>query len=349
VRGFRFVLAALILLSVGAYFRPAPAQQAAPTAVGAAGRFMAHAGPGPLTVETLLGEWTDNARQRTIPFKAYYPTDGVPPFPVIVFSHGLGGSREGYEFQGRHWASHGYVSVHLQHPGSDDSVWRDVPPAQRIEAMREALKDLRAAVDRPLDVRFAIDQLTAMSTGEGPLAGKLDLAHIGIAGHSFGAWTAQIVAGQLAITPQQELSLADPRVSAAVFESPNHTNRVRDPERAYGTVRIPCLHLTGTEDHSPFEGLTRADERVVPFGYMDGSDQYLCVFEGGDHMVFSGRIAPRPRPKDERFQSLIKAMTLAFFDAYLKGDEEARAMLSGDAIPTELGADGRFTAKPRPK
>ena len=39
---------------------------------------------------------------------------------MIVFSHGLGGTRDGYEYLGRHWASYGYVSVHLQHKGSDD-------------------------------------------------------------------------------------------------------------------------------------------------------------------------------------------------------------------------------------
>ncbi len=31
-----------------------------------------------------------------------------------------------------------YVIVFLHHPGSDTSVWRDVPLRQRMEAMREA-------------------------------------------------------------------------------------------------------------------------------------------------------------------------------------------------------------------
>src|SRR6185295_15877755 len=77
------------------------------------------------TVATVSYDWTDTARNRKVPVKIYYPQKGQGPFPVIIFSHGLGGSREGYEYLGRHWASHGYVSVHVQHQGSDDQVWKN--------------------------------------------------------------------------------------------------------------------------------------------------------------------------------------------------------------------------------
>ena len=54
------------------------------------------------------------------------------------FSHGLGGNREGSAFLGKHWAARGYIAVFLQHPGSDDSVWKDVPVAQRLAALKVA-------------------------------------------------------------------------------------------------------------------------------------------------------------------------------------------------------------------
>ena len=59
------------------------------------------------------------------PIRVYLPAAGTPA-PVVLFSHGLGGSREGNAFMGRHWAQRGYVAVFLQHPGSDDGVWMDV-------------------------------------------------------------------------------------------------------------------------------------------------------------------------------------------------------------------------------
>ena len=68
----------------------------------------------------------DAARNRDIPVRVYLPTNTAPE-PVILFSHGLGGSRAGSVFLGEHWAARGYVAVFLQHPGSDDSVWKDEP------------------------------------------------------------------------------------------------------------------------------------------------------------------------------------------------------------------------------
>src|SRR6185369_2267650 len=82
---------------------------------------------GKFEVETALFSWQDTKRNRNVPAKIYYPKSSGGPFPIVIFSHGLGGTREGYEYLGRAWASHGYVSVHLQHLGSDDSVWRDAP------------------------------------------------------------------------------------------------------------------------------------------------------------------------------------------------------------------------------
>jgi predicted dienelactone hydrolase len=55
--------------------------------------------------------------------------------PVVLFSHGLGGSRTGSVFLGEHWAARGYVAVFLQHPGSDDSIWKDKPWQERMRAM----------------------------------------------------------------------------------------------------------------------------------------------------------------------------------------------------------------------
>src|SRR4051812_39599848 len=82
--------------------------------------------PGTFAVETLKLEWRDAKRQRDVPAKIYFPKDATGACPLIVFSHGLGGTRDGYEYLGRYWASHGYVSVHVQHLGSDDAVWRGV-------------------------------------------------------------------------------------------------------------------------------------------------------------------------------------------------------------------------------
>jgi len=67
----------------------------------------------------------DVGRSREVPIRVYLPKEKKPA-PVVLFSHGLGGSREGSAYLGNHWAARGYVAVFLQHPGSDDSALRRI-------------------------------------------------------------------------------------------------------------------------------------------------------------------------------------------------------------------------------
>jgi len=300
--------------------------------------YKAEAGPHEVAVET--HDWHDGGRHRPVPAKIYVPRGGQGPWPVIIFSHGLGGSRDGYEYLGRHWASHGYVSVHVQHIGSDTAVWKG--KKEPLAAMRRAVTDLANAVQRPRDVAFAIDRLTEMNAAEGPLKGRLDLERVGMAGHSFGAWTTLAVAGQSAgvLGPR----LQDKRVTAAIAMSAPPAGPWQR-NRAYRHIRIPVLHMTGTLDSSIIRE-TKPEERRVAFDHTDGADQYLVTFEGGDHMVFSGRRwRPAPNEKDARFHDLIRQATTAFWDAYLKGDASARRWLAEGGFKAVLGRDGVFEMK----
>lgn len=45
------------------------------------------------SVEIIYGEWRDEARDRSVPYKLYLPSARTPA-PVVIFSHGLGGNRE---------------------------------------------------------------------------------------------------------------------------------------------------------------------------------------------------------------------------------------------------------------
>ena len=102
---------------------------------------------------------------------------------------------------------------------------------------------------------------------------------------------------------------------------------------------MPCLHMTGTLDDSPI-GDTKAKDRRVPFDHIRGADQYLVTFAGGDHMIFSGRGRLPGGSKDAVFQALILTATTAFWDAYLKGDRQAKAFLTGEGLVNTLGDEG---------
>jgi len=134
-----------------------------------------------LTVTNLT--WHDAARQRDIPAKIYSPV-AATNLPLILFSHGLGGTREGYAVWGEHWATNGYIVVHVQHAGSDDAAWRG--HADKAASMRAAASAENAR-QRPLDVSFAITQMLRDP--------RVNTNAIGVAGHSFGAHTTLAIAG----------------------------------------------------------------------------------------------------------------------------------------------------------
>ena len=69
-------------------------------------------------------DWFDTARNRAVPVRLYLPAQTAPAqtLPLVMFSHGMGGSRRGYSYLGAYWASHGFTSLHLQHVGSDRSL-----------------------------------------------------------------------------------------------------------------------------------------------------------------------------------------------------------------------------------
>jgi hypothetical protein len=303
-------------------------------------------------VDVARFEWTDARRDRKVPVKIYFPKDATSACPVIVFSHGLGGSRENYEYLGHHWAACGYVSVHVQHLGSDNSVWQDARPREAMGRMRAAAANLANATNRPADISFVIDRLEEENKSGSVLKQRLDLARIGVAGHSFGAFTTLAIAGEVFVTPAgRKATVVDPRVKAVIpMSSPVPKNAARFDE-AFGSVQIPCFHMTGTRDASPI-GDTSPEERRVPFDHNHALNQFLLTFTDGDHMIFSGRgrlfESGAEKEKDKDFQRLICVGSTTFWDAYLKDDVAARAWFTGGGFQAAVGDAGKFEMRIAP-
>jgi predicted dienelactone hydrolase len=300
------------------------------------------------TVDTILGDWTDAARaNRVVPYKIYYPTNAQGARPIVIFSHGLGGNRDGAEYLLRFLAENGYAAVAVQHPGSDTpAVFGGMPGTpgfdpSKAEAGARAAMAPGVAVDRFHDIPFAITELERMNAGDAKLRGRLDTSRIGMSGHSYGAVTTLALSGQ-SLGPRGQFSFADQRITAAIAYSPNKP-RVGDPSQVYKAIRIPTFHMTGTEDKSPLDGSEDPVNRQIPYRNIAGADKYLLVFTGGDHMIFSGRtLRSGPRPNDEKFHALINKASLAYWDAYLMGNKDAKAYLTDGRFKQDLAADGTY-------
>jgi predicted dienelactone hydrolase len=302
------------------------------------------ADPGPERVEVILGEWVDADRDgRAIPYKIYLPTTAKGPRPVVIFSHGLGGSREGAAYLGEHLASWGYIAIHIQHPGSDRSVWEGMTdPKEIIRALTAATRNLAVLKGRFEDVPSAVDHIIAMNAS-GPLKGRIDVNRIGMSGHSFGAVSTMVAAG-MKLGRRGITEYAEPRFKAFIAYSPNTPRGASDIDEALSPISRPMLHFTGTNDMNPLDKDEPASNRQLPFRHITAPSQYLVVLNGGDHMVFGGEGAKRGNrdaSNDDAFHRLIGEMSVAFWDAYLMDDPAAKAWLKNDAA-TELGTSASY-------
>lgn len=276
-------------------------------------------------------EVPDAKSSSTVPIRVYLPKTDQPA-PVILFSHGLGGSRDNNPYLGNHWAARGYVVVFVQHPGSDESVWKDEPPAQRMAAMRKAASATNF-LQRTENIPAVINALTAWNAAEAhPLKGRLDLDHLGMSGHSFGAVTTQAMAGQSYAGGRT--SFAEPRIDAAVMMSPSPPE-MGDPAKAFSAIKIPCLLMTGTEDQSVI-GSASAKDRLKVFPNLRQAPAWQVVLDKATHMSFGERDLRGQPAKDPRYHRAILALTTAFWDMTLKDDPAATAWLNGPGAKSVL-------------
>lgn len=286
----------------------------------------------------------DAGRKRAIPLRVQLPA-ATAKAPVVLCSHGLGGTRETCTYLATHWAARGYVAVFLQHPGSDDSVWRGTPLRGRMAAMKKAASGQNLVL-RCGDVTAVLDQLAVWNgTADHPLCGRLDLEHIGMSGHSFGAVTTQGTAGQT--MPLVGQRFTDARIDAAMPMSPSMPGKA---EAAFQKVAVPWLLMTGTEDVSAI-GDTTVEERLAVYPALPASiDRYELVLHGASHSAFTERGLPGERhARNPNHHRAILALSTAFWDTHLRSDDAARTWLHGDGPRTVLEEQDRWQhAHPEP-
>jgi predicted dienelactone hydrolase len=292
--------------------------------------------------------WHDAARDRDVPVRIRLPA-GASPVPLVLFSHGLGGDTGGGTTWARAWAARGLAVIHVQHPGSDSAVYRDARGPDDLKARVRAAATGVQLQARVADVGFVLDEVQRRRPDDDGACDlrRLDLARVGIAGHSMGAWTAQAVAGQNFYGAPR---LADRRFKAAIAFSPS-APMVGSAAEAFAGVSLPFLSVTGSRDGNPLsaDAAQRASaeaQRTGPFTAMPPGDKYLIVFDDGDHMAFAGNSRRVPTPTDLHIQAAASELTTRFWAAYLLGDSAAKAALQRQqAGAAPLAAADRFVAK----
>lgn len=300
----------------------------------------------PHKVLIVRDQLTDIAREdRPVKIKVYYPADREDgPFPVIVWSHGLGGSVDGAAFLSRFLAAQGYVIVHVQHHGTDSSLWEG-KEGHPWDIIRKMQIPRSATMNRFADVPFMLDQLPEWLKEHPEVEGRADLSVMGMSGHSFGSLTTQVMGGMMFPDESGKLKrFRDDRFKAGILYSPGPIAHLGldEPNDVYGSIDMPLFHMTGTDDASPVEDWDYT-KRLVVYEHSDRAEKHLLIIKDGDHMVFNGsRGKLGQNPNREKHEGIIKIAALAYWDMVLKDDKDAKAWLTEGGVSSYLGEEGTF-------
>ena len=305
--------------------------------------------PGPFKVasENLVLE--DGKRHKNLEITVRYPVVDAGAdlqFPLVVFSHGAGGSRAAFTELTTHWASNGYVVVLPTHSDSIELRRRQGEDLTRLSRnLSSLLTDVRP-LDRLADIVFLLDSIPELERKLPGLRnasdkGRIDTSRIAMAGHSAGALTTQMVsgvkvrAGGLAAAPRD---IGDARIKACILVSGQGTTNRLFTDQSWADLAKPMLVITGSKDVAAIGNETTASRRE-PFEKARPGDKYLLFIEGATHSSYQGKdraLALDPsQPTDDELGMITgatSAATQAFLDAYLKDDRKGRAWLLSDGI-----------------
>jgi predicted dienelactone hydrolase len=254
------------------------------------------------------------------------------PYPLIFFSHGLGGGHLDRRAFDVLLASHGYVVVGLNH--TEDTLQT-------------------AMINRPLDVRFALDQLAQTPPEE--LAGVMDTDNVGMIGESFGAYTTLLMTGAridsalaaasegdnspMGTFPEWDWSVLDayrashfsgeadgtllprfndPRIHAAVMISPCWAALFG--EDGLAAASVPSLIVAGVLDPDPV--CTYQENDVYTFEHLGSEDVYmLSLIREGHVPGMAGVTLP-----------VTTQLVAAFFGRYLQGRADDAQYLTTEYV-----------------
>ena len=254
-------------------------------------------------------------------------------FPLVVFSHGNGGSRHQNTFWCDYLASHGYIIVSPDHTGN--ARWTIIDGKLIASQPGERLN---SAKDRPLDVCFLLDQMIRWDKGGDPrFAGHIDTDHAAITGMSFGSFTAHWASDR------------DGRFKAVIAMSGaplSHTN-----------LTVPSLRMLGTEDRT----LGVMGNALIRDNHAKHTGpSFLLELKNGGHYSFTDvfkvnknfgdGVGPgKRRDTNEPFEftsmeltyQIVNSYSVAFLGYYLKGQKEYGSFLNENHWPDTVIWDAK--------
>jgi predicted dienelactone hydrolase len=292
---------------------------------------------------------------RIIPTDIYLPQGTAPPFPLIVISHGIASDRSSFAYLAEHLASHGFAVAVLEHPGSN---------AERVRRYLTGLAGPLEAVEfvnRPLDIKFLLDELERREKLDPDLQGQINFQQVGAMGHSFGGYTVLSLAGaqinfeqlqqdctpnissfnlslflqcqvtELEVKDYQRFDYAhrplqDERIQAVLAINPVSSSIFGQSQ--ISQISVPVMLVANSQDiATPI-----VSEQVRPFTWLTTPDKYLVLIENATHFSAIAQIGtqndvlPIPPallgPDPAPGYAYLQALSLAFWQTHLMNRQE---------------------------
>ncbi|MBD2164705.1 alpha/beta hydrolase [Calothrix membranacea FACHB-236] len=306
--------------------------------------------PGKLPWQKTSFQFNDTARNRNLPVDLYLPQASAPS-PLIVISHGVASDRYAFVYLAEHLASYGFAVAVLEHPGSN---------AERFQLYFSGLAgppEAQEFINRPLDVKFVLDQLQQRDKSDRNLQGKINFQQIGAIGHSFGGYTVLALGGgklnfeqlrrdcapnrTLNVSvflqcrayelPAQDYQLQDDRIKAVMAVNPIDSSVLG--ESGINQIKLPTMLIAGSQDiFAP-----PLSEQIYPFTWLPNPNKYLVLIENATHFsaiaepTAENNVLPVPEallgPNRAPAYSYLRALSVAFFDTHLLNRTEYRPYL----------------------
>lgn len=307
----------------------------------------------------------DKQRNKDLHMRITYPTE-EGRFPVIIFSHGAGGSKDGYKYLINHWVKNGFVCIQPSHADAISNTAADKVFQNLMGVLKALPVDYSGWANRVADIKLILNSLSGIQPA---IPAAMDTTHVGLGGHSYGAFTSMLLGG--ATVPKaasgKVKTAYDGRVAAILAISPQGIkHRPKDfgfdNKFAWKGIHGPAMFMTGTLDQT---GWTTAKDRRVPYLDCPAGNKYFVSIKGANHMTFAGvgqrlesadgitnriqkrkdqlsgltvtgRIArffgPLESGNHQKMLDAIELVSTDYWDAYLKNLESDKKLLQSDEL-----------------
>ena len=292
---------------------------------------------------------------KPIEVMVYLPNNLTEPAPIVLIAPGFNSNFNSLLYAAKHLTSHGYGVIGINFPETD---------SQTVSEVLSGFGDIPKAnawLKQSENITTVLDFIDEKLKNNPNWQGKLDINNVGILGHSLGGYTSLAVGGakidwsnllktceKLAETNEvilnpaliwqcgttkstpPDVNMQDPRIKALIVLSPV-TNPIFSPQ-SISFLKIPTIIIGGSNDiFAP-----SLSQQVTAFSWLPDADNYLVLLQNGTHLSFIQGTENMPQelvgPQPALAHSYLKALSLAFFNAYLKSEDNFKPYLTASAV-----------------